>query len=627
MKTNHRTSTFLALGLLAALTVEARAVTVTATLDPPQISLGDSAQLTVTVSGGQDRPAVPNVDGLDITSVGESTQIEIVNGSMTANASSTYEVTPRREGAFVIPAIHAGNAVSQPITLQVGQGSANAPLPPPQTTPAPPMPGARTGPVVLPPTAVAPATGPGDATSAPMGQFGSIIVTLPKKEFYVGELIPVEIKAYIPEEIQASLDDLPHFTSDGFTLNSLSTKPEQINEVVNGKTYNVLIWHSALTGVKIGDYPFSLKMPLTVIIPQRMPQDIDDIFNDLFRNSMASMGTKKDVTIENSAQTLKVRPLPQANRPADFTGAVGQFDIEASAAPTSVNTGDPITLRLKIAGKGNFDRVSTDMLASDARWKTYSPKSHFEPADSVGFQGAKTFEQPIIPNDASVSSVPSVSFSYFDPETGQYVTRTTSPVAVTVTGSPLTPAPSAGVSSISPNQSQSQTQSSSSTPAAPDDLRANRIEPGAFVSTLRPIYLNPWFIAGQGLPLLALLTGLAFIRRQKLESQPQRIRDTAVQMAIRQQVDAMDEAMRNHQTEAFFVHARSALQQRLGQRWDVRPETITLADIEARLGDDSATVRPVFEMADQASYSDLRFEDADLRQWREAILNELAEKN
>jgi hypothetical protein len=153
------------------------------------------------------------------------------------------------------------------------------------------------------------------------------------------------------------------------------------------------------------------------------------------------------------------------------------------------------------------------------------------------------------------------------------------------------------------------------------------IEAGSFTATLRPIYLNPWFLAGQGLPLAALLGGLALIRRHKNASHPQRARAAAVQLAIRQQIDAMDEAMRNQETEAFFIHARSALQQRLGHRWNMRPETITLADVESRLGLNNEVVRPVFEMADQASYSNLRFEEADLRQGRQLVLDEIAEKN
>jgi hypothetical protein len=424
--------------------------------------------------------------------------------------------------------------------------------------------------------------------------------------------------------MESSITDLPQFTSDGFTLSSLGTKPDQSEEVVNGRAYSVFTWHSALTGVKTGDYPIDLKEPLTVTVPQQMPQDgsAQDLFNSIFRNAMASMGTKEEKTIQSPPETLKVLPLPQENRPADFSGAVGQFEVEGSAAPTRVNAGDPITLRLRITGTGNFDRVSSDMLASDSHWKTYSPKSHFEPGDSVGYSGAKTFEQPIIPNDASVSSVPSVSFSYFDPETRLYVTRTTALVSVTVSGSAVAPAPNAAVATASP--------SPSSTPPpspTPSDLRANKIESGSIVSVLRPVYLSPWFIAGQGLPLLALLGGLAFVRRQKHVAHPDRVRTTATQQAIRHEVEAMDEAMRNQQTDAFFIHARTALQQRLGQQWNLRPETITLADIESRMTNGLDTVRPVFAMADQAKYSDLNFEKADLRQWRQAIVNELTEKN
>jgi hypothetical protein len=87
----------------------------------------------------------------------------------------------------------------------------------------------------------------------------------------------------------------------------------------------------------------------------------------------------------------------------------------------------------------------------------------------------------------------------------------------------------------------------------------------------------------------------------------------------------MDAAMRDQQAGAFFVHARNALQQRYGQQWNMRPEAITALDIESRLGKEGAHVRPVFEMADQASYSNLHFGESDLQKWRELVVNELAE--
>ena len=438
-----------AIAFVAVFTLQVRAATVSASLDQPQISMGDAAQLTVTVSGAQNQPDAPNVDGLDLQAVSQRTNISVINGSLTMSASTIYAISPRHEGTFTIPAIKVGDAASQPLTLHVVRDAAVNP----PTSPAPgnfrTMPPApSTGPVVMPPLNPTPGTSNAGNTPEPPGRFGSIVVVLPKKELYVGELVPVDIKAYIPDDVQASITDLPQFTSDGFTLNPLGTKPQQSTEAVNGRSYAVLTWHSALTGVKVGDYPFDLKMPLSVVVPQQMPQaDADDMFNNLFRNAMAAMGQRKEVTLQSKAETLKVLPLPQNGRPADFGGAVGQFEIESSATPTTVNAGDPITLRLKITGTGNFDRVSSDLLASDAHWKTYSPKNHFDPADSVGYQGTKTFEQPIIPSDSSVTSVPGVSFSYFDPETRQYVTRTSVPVAVTVSGSAAASVSNASVAS------------------------------------------------------------------------------------------------------------------------------------------------------------------------------------
>lgn len=607
------------LGVLSGALVMANAVagaaTVTATLDPPQVALGESAQLTVTVSGSQEQPAVPKIDGLEIISVGQSTQIEIINGSITANASNTYSITPQHEGTFTIPAIHAGNAVSQPLTLRVGAG---APAPAaPSGGMALPQPSGQ-GPVVMPPSQPAPAT-----ASVPAGKYGTIQVMVPKTEFYEGELVPVQVRVIVPEEVQASYSETPQAESGGFTVDPLLSKPAQTEEMIDGRPCAVLAWTTALRALKPGTYTVDLTMPLTVITPPQMPQmGDDDSINNFFRNAFAAVGgTRKDVQLSSKTDPLKILPLPQAGRPASFQGAVGRFDVEAGAAPTQVTAGDPITLTLKVSGRGNFDRVNSDMLAGSANWKTYSPKSHFDASDSLGYQGVKTFEQPVIANSASVTQVPSLEFSYFDPETRQYVTRTTSPVPLNVSGAL---APTAPV-----NAPASAPLAASAPPPAPapsgPDLRMNRVEPGAFVATLRPVYLSPLFLAGQALPLLALLGGLAFLRRRQRMAHPERVRLTAVQQAIRREVEGMEAAMRDHQAAPFFVHGRNALQQHFGPQWNVRPEAITVHDLDARLGAGAENLRTVFELADQASYSDLHLGDADLQAWSQVVLDALKE--
>ncbi len=256
------------------------------------------------------------------------------------------------------------------------------------------------------------------------------IIVLPKKELFVGEVVPVDVKVFLGARAQIQN---PQITGDGLLLADLN-KPEESTQVVGGREYDVLTWHSAITAMKTGDYAISLRARgVAVVVPQMQQMDSDD-FNSFFRNAFAAMGQRKEITLTNAPDSVKVLPLPQANRPADFSGAVGQFEIEANATPSQVNAGDPITLRLRVTGKGNFDRVSSNGLPADANWKTYSPKSSFEPADSVGYEGTKTFEQPIIPQDPSITSVPPVSFSFFNPETRQYVTSTASPIAISVIG-------------------------------------------------------------------------------------------------------------------------------------------------------------------------------------------------
>ena len=618
----------LGLVLTVALAAQVRGATVKATLDPADISLGDSTTLTVTVTGG-DLPQLPRIPGLEIASGSESTisSFSLNGASLTSSTQTvvTYSITPQRAGVFTIPALESGDAKSEPLTLRVEAGSGGVTQAPslPQQSQQPQPNGP--GPVVMPPPQQ-PSTAQ-EASPVERGKYGDIQISLPKKQFYDGELVPIEIRVLISEEVQSGIADLPQFTSDGFTLNALSQRPQQEDEEINGHPYRVLTWHSALTAVKPGEFTLNLTMPITVVVRRQMPDMNDpDAMQNFMQNAMAAMqGVKKEVNLTNTSEPFKVLPLPVAGRPVNFGGAVGTFEAESSASPTHVNVGDPVTLTYAITGHGNFDRVSTELLGNDSNWRTYTPKVKFDAQDGVGYAGTKTFDQPVIPTNGSITEVPALSFSYFNPERGAYETCTAPPVPISVTGAPVapapasTPTPSTSVAAGTPPQTPTPAQSG-------PDLRINRIEAGSSVATLEPIYLSPVFLAGQALPLVALLGGLAFLRNRRSAAAPARARLSAAQQAIRQQVAAMDAAMSDEQAGPFFVHARNALQQRYGSMWNMRPEAITVNDLEARLGEAGANARTVFEMADQAMYSDLNIAAADLQQWRQVVVAELETK-
>ena len=56
----------------------------------------------------------------------------------------------------------------------------------------------------------------------------------------------------------------------------------------------------------------------------------------------------------------------------------------------------------------------------DAEWRAYQPRATFKPGDKAGFRGDKTFEQPVIARRPGTQHLPSLDFSYFDPDAGRY---------------------------------------------------------------------------------------------------------------------------------------------------------------------------------------------------------------
>jgi hypothetical protein len=380
----------------------------------------------------------------------------------------------------------------------------------------------------------------------------------------------------------------------------------------------VLTWTTALSAVKAGDYSLSLELPVQLTVRENArkrqssgdPFDDDSFFDDFFGNTV-----QKQVTLRSQAQAQSVLPLPLANRPTNFSGALGQFTIAAEASPDHVNAGDPITLRLTVTGQGNFDRVSSDLLNNSADWKSYKPVARFAPADSVGLEGTKTFEQAVVPLQSGHLNIPTLSFSYFDPEAARYVTRTTAPIAIDV-------APVANQSAAI-NAAPAAAQATSADQPA---FSPNRVEPGSFTSTLQPLFLQPWFIGANVVAWATLAATFFFVRRRAQRARdPHAARARLADRAIHDQLAAMDSAMRHAESGAFFASARRALQQRLGERWNLPPETITLTEINARLNGVADGIRPVFQMADQVAYSHENLPSDDLAGWKRIVTEELRE--
>ena len=581
---------------------------INAELEPQSISLGESAELTVTVSGSDPAAStVPHVDGLEIEPIGEQTSMQIINGNVTSSVSQLFRVTPNRAGDFTIPAIGGSG---QPIRLHVdkaaggqtqrtmSQGRSHLPAPrfsqPSNSTPI-------------------------DSKN----QSAFLRIELPRRELIVGELVPVKVKAYFRAGVSASLNGLPTLSSDAFTLNKLDDNPEQNRELIDGVPYTVVTWTSALSSVKAGDYPLNLDLPVMVRVQEKGAlgnnpfKDFfgdDSAFDDPFFDNFFSNATQEPLTLHTDGATVKIKSLPAQGRPADFSGAVGQFDMTAEAPAKNGTTGDPLTLKINITGHGNFDRVTTNGLTSSSDWKIYKPNGKFTPDDSAGIEGTKTFEQSIVPTKPGAQEIPALSFSYFDPETQRYVTKTTAPIAVDIAqGSATTPA---APPTSAPAAHAAKTNS--------DGLAPDQGGTGRSVASLRPLVLTPWFIAVNAVTIAALFFG-AVLRwlRQRRANDPRRLEREAVEKSFRESLAKMDAALKVQDAPQFFTAACKALQERLAAKWKLPASRVTIPEIRARLNGDGEQIRSVFQVADEIAYSGRQFTAPDLQQWRGIVKEQL----
>src|ERR1700743_214308 len=383
------------LGVFVAAVAFADDPLVYATIQPAQILLGESAQFTITNLGDGTNPiTMPVVAGLKFEIIGRTREVQIINGTTLPSSSIIMRVTPQMAGIFTIPAV---TPKAQPLVLQVNaaSGGANRAF---STRPAAPIP---------PPPIL---SGGSIPKGVRLTDDGSAYVRLstPKREVYVGESVPVEIEVGMRSGFVSSLNGLPKLTDDNFALNNLSHQPERTEKLINGEPFVLLTWRSTLAVVKPGAFSLSAEVPLTVKIRTRPKRDssLDDSFGEPFWQNIFGSTVPKDINVTSPAQELTVRELPAEGRPADFHGAIGTFSIASDVSPGKADVGDPLTLRMRVTGSGNFDRVDSAMLDHLDHWKTSPPKSSFNTSDPIALGGVKTFEQPVIASKPGVQELP-----------------------------------------------------------------------------------------------------------------------------------------------------------------------------------------------------------------------------
>ena len=559
------------------------------TVEPSRITLGQTATIRVTsLDGYLQNIKLPTVPGLTFELIGRVQGYEFVNGRSIPASYILIRVTPQFVGVFSIPGL-------TPKSPTVGLEVVTADAPNPYAWRSQ-KPTAQPAPMSKAPVPK------GIQLKANGAAFVQLVI--PTRPVYVGESVPVDIELGIRPGIVTSLNGPPALSGSDFTLNNLSKQPLRREQLIEGSPFVVLTWHSALAAVKPGDFSLSVETPLSVRVDTRSAEDqaFAAKLGWPFSQIPYKGAAPKDITIASPSSALQVLSLPTQGRPADFSGAVGDFQVSSETSTTRVAAGDPLTLRLRISGVGNFDRVDAAMFDHLDHWKTYPAKASFTPSDTAGNKGEKVFEQPLIAGAAGEQSIPALELSYFNPNTQHYERARTQPIKVIVAASLADSSLGAPASGAPTSQSDR-------------GLRPDHPQPQSSVSELRPLYFQLPFLAVPG-TLLLILAGSWFAVRP----QPAGANSKAARRALAQ----LDAAARSGDAASFFEAARKALLQTFAARWRMSADRITGAELKARLGTAGEDIERLFALADEAKYSNYEPGGADFQRWLGLVRGQLA---
>ena len=254
-------------------------------------------------------------------------------------------------------------------------------------------------------------------------------LTTDKKEAYIYEEIIESFKLYFQKGLP--LDDLDYVAAStkSFLAERLGEE-RRYEEVRDGILYNVIELRTALFPLVTGNIEIPpAKFKCNIIIRQQ------SYSNSMFDEFLGRGGQKYPVERSTDSIKLKIKSLPESDKPEDFAGTVGKFTMDVLAKPTKVKVGDPITLSINISGEGNIQTIGEPVLASGAAddFKLYPAEADTTITDrGEGISGEKLFSKVIEPQHEDIDMIPAISFSYFDPELEKYKTITHSPIPIVV---------------------------------------------------------------------------------------------------------------------------------------------------------------------------------------------------
>lgn len=369
---------------------------------------------------------------------GSSTRTTVINGKRTRSSqfSFTYILMPRKTGKFTLPAATAtvgGEKISSGRTaVEVVSGGSTSS-------------GSGSGGSSSGSGGSSSGSGSqsaqGSGANVPGGQSDTgageisrddifLKFTLSRTNVYVGEPVTATLKLYQRVNI-AGFEDARFPTFNGFWSQE-TFAPQNIEferESLNDRIYyTAVLRRYVLIPQQAGNITID-PAELVCLVNVRAPSGhSNSIFDSFFQDDYRTI-RKRAVS---DAVTVRVSKLP-AGAPASFGGGVGHFTISSRLSKDSLRTHDAASLFVTLSGQGNISLLEAPKLSFPPDFEVYDAKVTENADKSKGYtSGSKTFEYPFIPRSHGDFTIAPVEYSYFDINSGRYVTVTTDAISISV---------------------------------------------------------------------------------------------------------------------------------------------------------------------------------------------------
>lgn len=292
-------------------------------------------------------------------------------------------------------------------------------------------------------------------------------------------------------------------------------------------------------------------------------------------------------TARADAIMVDVKGPPEQGRPADFTGAIGQFTMQVEVKPARIEQGRPVTLSMAIQGAPLEGLAGPDLtmqaeLASRFDFATDELTGDIE-------NRAKVFRRAIFPKQHGEQTVPPIAWSYFDPRSERYVNLTSKPIPLVV--DPASP----GSVAMSPGEIESSERNGTALKVVHGGISPNYVDPELVLADSSLGFSTTATVVALALPPLLYLSMTLNVRhRSRLKVD---VRYARRRRARHHAQRLIDRALRDDDPARQLNALSYAMTSYLSDRFCLPPGALTPHEVQSLLATSGTDIATAYQIA------------------------------